>query len=285
MNLMLSRFFNILKYLLLVGAFVLTLLGLIYTYRRLEKSLIEAIPVFLPFILVFLLFIINLFVKKSTIKDNLLFNFTSCLVLIAIIIIGLRAKFDTNMLLFYKYKINYNPLYFSDNLSTIEMMLYCIAGASILFLIIDILNNKKVNKIVQMESSKEEINPSYEKKITESSEEVEQENIETKKDVTSSMESIITNPQVETNQKFLEIKQEVVEPPLIVAQQEKVSLEPIDQIPSEMNLKPVDDKVVDTQEKIQIKTLEEEKYRELLEKYNISEEINQKENMFQNLRK
>ena len=144
MNNILSRLFNALKYLLLVISFVLVLFGIMAMYKRLDKSMTEAIPLFIPFILVLIIYIVNIFIKSNIIRDNLLFNFTSVLLFVAIIIIGLRAKFDTNMLVYYKYGIEYNPLYLSDNLSTIKTCLYVLFGSNLLFLLSLFFEDKKV---------------------------------------------------------------------------------------------------------------------------------------------
>ena len=93
--------------------------------------------------LVLIIYIVNLFIKSNVIRDNLLFNFTSVLLFIAIIIIGVRAKFDTNMLVFYKYSINYNPLYLSDNLSTIKTCLYILFASNLLFLVSTLFEEKE----------------------------------------------------------------------------------------------------------------------------------------------
>ena len=155
-----SRFFSFLKYLLLLVAFALTLLGIMATYKRLEKSLVEAIPTFLPFLLLLLTYIVNLFIKSKVIKNNLLYNLTSVLVLGVVIIIGVRAKFDTGMLLYYKYKINYNPLYFSDNLAAVRLMLYCLTGANVLYMVSSIFERKKVVKKPVLQENTVSVNPS-----------------------------------------------------------------------------------------------------------------------------
>lgn len=143
MNKILSRIFSVLKYILLIAAFGITLYGMIMTYKRLEKDLVEAIPTLLPFAILLITFLVNLFIKSPVIKNNLLYNFTAVVVLAVIIVIGLRAKFDTNMLLYYKYKIDYNPLYLSDNLSSIKLMLYCLTGANVLLMLSTIFDRKK----------------------------------------------------------------------------------------------------------------------------------------------
>ena len=146
MNKILSKLLSVLKYLLLLFAFALTLFGIINTYKRLEKPILDAIPVFIPFALVLILFVISIFVKKAKMGENLLFNFTAVIMFIVIIIIGIRAKFDTNMMLYYKYKIDYNPLFFADNLSSIKIMLYCLSISNLFFLLKSIFNDNNVVK-------------------------------------------------------------------------------------------------------------------------------------------
>ena len=154
MKKILSKMLNVLSFILMFASFALILIGILFTYKRLEKSLVEAINIFIPFILVIVLTVINMFNKKAKTSENLLFNFTKFLVFIVIIIIGLRAKFDTNMLLYQKYQINYNPNYLADNLSTIKVLLYCLSGANVFILFNSLLKEKKL--IAKQEDIKEE---------------------------------------------------------------------------------------------------------------------------------
>lgn len=163
MKKILSKIFNIIKFILMFVSFSLILIGVLFTYKRLDKSILEAFNIFLPFIIIIVLTIVNMFSKKAKVSENLLFNFTSILVFLCIIIIGIRAKFDTNMLLYHKYQINYNPSYLSDNLSSIKVLLYCLSGANLFILLKplfeDKLNNEKINteKIVLEKEKLEKI--------------------------------------------------------------------------------------------------------------------------------
>lgn len=150
MNKILSKILNLLKYVLLIIAFALILYGMIVTYKRLEKPLSDAISVFLPFAIIFIMFLVNIFVKGNDIKDNLLYNFTCVLVFAVIIIICLRAKFDVNMLLYQKYQIDFNPTFLSDNLSSIKIILYCLIVANILFLAKVPVNKIKDDVVVEL---------------------------------------------------------------------------------------------------------------------------------------
>lgn len=150
----LSKLFSFLKYLLLIGSFGLVLFGIMTTYSRLDKSLSEAVEVFIPFGFVLVVFLINIIVKSKTIGKNLLFNFVSCLVFSVTILICLRAMFDKGMLLYYKYGLNFNSAYFADNLSVIEFMLYLVGGANIVLLLVELLNNKKDKDVVVEKKAK-----------------------------------------------------------------------------------------------------------------------------------
>lgn len=143
----LAKLFGFLKYILLVISFGLVLFGIMTTYSRLEKPLTDAIGVFLPFLLVLLSFLVTLIMGSKLSNSNLLFNFVSCFVFVDTIIIGLRSMFDKSMLLYYKYQINYNPSFFSDNLSAIEVMLYMVFAANVILIICDLLTKDKKVKM------------------------------------------------------------------------------------------------------------------------------------------
>ncbi len=158
MERLLSKLLGILKYLLFFVAFVLVFYGILITYKRLEKSLVESISVFLPFVLIFITFIANLFMKNNSVKEHLLFNFTCVLAFSVVIVICLRAMFDDFMVMYIKYDIKYNPLFLSDNLSAIEMLLYVLAGSNVVLMVSIKLNdslNKNTNLEVKQESVKE----------------------------------------------------------------------------------------------------------------------------------
>lgn len=153
MKKIISKMFNFLKFILMFIAFALIFIGVLFTYKRLDKSLTDAINIFIPFALVFILTVVNIIYKKSKSSENLLFNFASVLVYTVIIIIGLRAKFDTNMLLYYKYKINYNPSYLADNLSSVKALLYCLSASNIFLIISSLLKSKDENMISYVKAS------------------------------------------------------------------------------------------------------------------------------------
>ena len=146
---LLCKIFSFLKYILLIVSFGLVFYGIINTYGRLEKPLTEAISIFVPFGVVLLLFLINLFTRSKYTSTSLLFNFVSVFAFVVIIIICLRSMFDTNMILFHRYGIDYNPSFFADNLSVICAMLYMIGASNVILLICDILDKDKKLKNIK----------------------------------------------------------------------------------------------------------------------------------------
>ena len=148
MSKILSKTFFLFKYILFIVAFALVLFGIIKTYQRLNKDLIDAIPTLFPLLLLFIVYIVNLFVKTKVISNNLFYNFVSFMCLISIIVVGYRAMFDTNMLLHEKYGIAYNTLFLADNLSFIKIMAYFLSVSNILIIISSFIdkNDKKLAK-------------------------------------------------------------------------------------------------------------------------------------------
>ena len=144
----LSKVFGFFKYILLVVSFGLVLYGIMMTYSRLEKSLGEAINVFLPFGFVLITFLLTLITRSKKVGNSLMFNFVSCFVFFIIIIICFRAMFDKSMILYYRYQMKFNPAYFADNLSAIEVMLYMLGAANLLLVLSDLLTRKKYVKTI-----------------------------------------------------------------------------------------------------------------------------------------
>lgn len=157
MNKILSKFFEIIKIIFFVASIVLVLFGILSTYSRLQKSLTEAINIFIPFILLFIVYLINFARKDKKVNENILLNFVSCLVFISIIIFSLRSKFDTNMTLYYKYNIGFNPAFFSDNLAFVITMLYCLILSNVFLIISSLMSNEKRNIKNDSEIKKENI--------------------------------------------------------------------------------------------------------------------------------
>ena len=112
MKKILNIMFAILKYILLLGAFAITLFIIVRMNARLSKSFSTVIPEFIPFLLIFLLFVINLMFKQNGVNNNIFYNLTSCIVFATIILVGYRAFADKNMVLNekYGYGVDFNYL-------------------------------------------------------------------------------------------------------------------------------------------------------------------------------
>ena len=151
----LSKLFGFLKYILFIAAFGLVLFCIMKTYARLQKPLTDAIDVFIPFGIVIILFVIGLATRSKSVGKNLLFNFVCTIVFVFTIVICLRSMFDTNMILYHRYNISFNPAFFSDNLSAVVPMLYMIASADLILLICDFINREKVVKVKEVHKEAE----------------------------------------------------------------------------------------------------------------------------------
>lgn len=129
----LNRFLNILKYILFVIMSIILFYGIINSYSKTGKNIILALDLFLPFILGVISIMLNIFSKKSKINQNMFFNLVAITTYTAIIIVGLRANFDYNMISFNKNPIKYNLIYFNENASFIKLMSYLLLVANLIF--------------------------------------------------------------------------------------------------------------------------------------------------------
>ena len=89
------------------------------------------LPLFVPLLLVLIIFVFSFFLNIG--KDNIFFNLTCVLVLLAIIIIDYRTIFDSNIIS--KTKINLK--FFDLSTSKMEIMLYLTFISNILLMIYD----------------------------------------------------------------------------------------------------------------------------------------------------
>ena len=131
-----------LKFLFLIGAFGLTLFIMIRMNVRLEKSMVSILPVFIPFVLLLVVFIINMIFKQKGVSDNLFYNITCCLVFATIIFVCYRAMFDTNMVLNEKYGYDVDFNFFDNFVAYINIMLYGLFIANIFFMFKERENEK-----------------------------------------------------------------------------------------------------------------------------------------------
>lgn len=130
-----NKVFSILKVFLLLISFVFSFFIIINMYRRLEKNMINAIFNFIPFVLLFLLFAINIILKQKSVNNCLFYNITCCFVFGMILFAVYRTFFDRNMVVMIRlgYDINFN--YFADMIAPIKAMLYILSLSNILLML------------------------------------------------------------------------------------------------------------------------------------------------------
>ena len=135
---------NIVKMLLLLVCFVLTFYIILRMYQRLDKNIINAIPNFIPFILLFVLFSVNLIFRQKQVNQNSFYNVTCVLVFIMLGFCIYRTFYDKNMIILERlgYDINFN--YFADVIAPMKVLLYGLSVANILLILSDAKFIKKI---------------------------------------------------------------------------------------------------------------------------------------------
>lgn len=126
---------SFLKVILLLVCFVFSFFIIINMYRRLEKDMIDAIFNFIPFVLLFILFAINMIFRQKSVNKCFFYNITCCLVFAMILFAVYRTFFDRNMVVMIRlgYDMNFN--YFADVIAPMRAMLYILSVCNILLMI------------------------------------------------------------------------------------------------------------------------------------------------------
>jgi len=133
---------SFLKVILLLVCFVLSFFIIINMYRRLEKNVVDSIFNFIPFILLFILFAINMIFKQKSVNKCFFYNVSCCLVFVMILFAAYRTFFDRNMVVMIRlgYDINFN--YFADVIAPMRAMLYILCVCNVLLMVEGIDFNK-----------------------------------------------------------------------------------------------------------------------------------------------
>ena len=87
---------NFIKIMMLLVCFVLSFYIIIKMYQRLNKDLVKTIFNFIPFIMLFVLFAINLIFKQKVVTQNIFYNITCVLVFSMLGFSIYRTFFDKN---------------------------------------------------------------------------------------------------------------------------------------------------------------------------------------------
>lgn len=126
---------SFLKVILLLVCFVFSFFIIINMYRRLDKDVIDSVYNFIPFILLFILFAINIIFKQKSVNKCLFYNITCCLIFVMILFVAYRTFFDRNMVVMIRlgYDINFN--YFADIIAPMRAMLYILCVCNVLLMI------------------------------------------------------------------------------------------------------------------------------------------------------
>ncbi len=160
MKKILNILFYVLKFILFLAAFGLTLFIILQMNRRLEKDFMTTINIFIPFAVLLILFIVNLIFKHEGVTNNLFYNLTCCLVFATIIYVSYRAICDKNMVLNEKYGYGIDFNYFSNFVSYLKIMLYGLAIGNIFFMFNKLdkgdISSAKVNGKVNKNSKRKE---------------------------------------------------------------------------------------------------------------------------------
>ena len=134
MKKILNGLFYFLQLMLFIGAFALTLMVMIQMNRRLEKSFMTTINVFVPFAILLVLFMVNMIFNQKTVRGNLFYNLTSCLVFGTIVVVALRAMLDHRLILstLNSYHMDFN--FFANFLPFLKIMLYSLCVVNVLLM-------------------------------------------------------------------------------------------------------------------------------------------------------
>ena len=110
MKRILNGLFFVIKWILLLSSFAITFYIILSMYDRVNKSLMEATSLFIPYVLILVLFMINIIFKQKSVSKNLFYNLTCCLVFSCICFVSFRALLDQNMVLneIMGYNINFS---------------------------------------------------------------------------------------------------------------------------------------------------------------------------------
>lgn len=103
-------------------------------YERLEKNILESLFLFLPYVILIGLFVINAVFKQNNILDKLFYNITCIAVFCLIIFVCARSLFDKNMILNGIMGYGVNLLFFNDFLVFMKVLLYGLCFSNLLFM-------------------------------------------------------------------------------------------------------------------------------------------------------
>jgi len=170
MTRVMNAIFSFLKLILLLASFAFTFFIIMNMYHRLDKNLAECVPTMIPFILLLLLFIVNIILGQKSVNKCLFYNITCCFTFAVILFAVYRSFFDQNMVMIEKLGYNINFNYFADVIAPMKIMLYILSIANICLMLSGISIKKEVSETVTTEEEKT-VNSKLKKKDTKIKEE------------------------------------------------------------------------------------------------------------------
>ena len=118
-------------------------------YQRLGKDIIDSFKIFIPYLLILILFVINLFARQKSVTQNIFYNITCTLVFVTIIVVGLRSMFDENMVLREQLGRNINFNFFDYFIPFMKIMLYGLSISNIFLMFTGKKKKKEIEVIAE----------------------------------------------------------------------------------------------------------------------------------------
>lgn len=116
-------------------------------YQRLEKNILDALDIFIPYVFLLILLLLNHILKQKYVTSNIFYNITCCLVFSLFIFVSYRAMFDNYMILSLKNSYNMSFYYFSDMISPFKALLYLLIVSNICLIIVGSLSKREVQLV------------------------------------------------------------------------------------------------------------------------------------------
>ena len=144
MKKVLNGMVSVLKLILLFASFVLTFYIVMAMYQRLEKNIIDALDIFIPYVVLLILLLLNHVLGQKNVTSNIFYNITCCLVFSLFIFVSYRTMFDNHMILSLKNSYNMSFQFFSDMISPFKALLYLLIMSNVCLIIVGIISKKEV---------------------------------------------------------------------------------------------------------------------------------------------
>lgn len=143
MKKILNTFFGIFKYFVFFLSLSITVYIVLGMYQRVDKDIIESSIIFLSYFILFFVYILNIILRQS-IRENIFYNITSCLVFVTTLVVGFRSILDTNMILNSIMGYNINFSFFSDYIPFMNILMYGLIISNIFFMFTDVKKEENV---------------------------------------------------------------------------------------------------------------------------------------------